>query len=252
MQNFQKRYSSVIFSGVLLLAFALAHAAGNLVQDMVRFDQAYIPALAMTSDEKPEPSRVAFSALLVEWESLKKAHFGEKSADQEWKSDFNKVDGYIGAAGKIIARGTNLKDAHEELEHIRVVFMRLRDRNGIDYYIDHLTRFHEPMEEIVLAAKGKTESTLADKDLVLIRQTLPRAKELWHATKTAEFNGALYGFNQQKTSMLHSLVEKEQAALQHLEQALQTKNKQAIISAAVAIKPNFAKIFKSFGRFPKT
>jgi len=244
-------FFSLLFCMLVMLgAVPVRSAEAGLVQDMVRFDQAYIPVLAVTSDEKLAPARQALARLLPVWTSFKTSHYENVRGDAQWQSSLDTIDRHIKASERIIQQGTRLKDAHEELEHIRFVFMELRVRNGIDYYIDHLTRFHEPMETIVLAAKGKDESTLTQADLDLIRSTLPKAIQLWQQTSASEIDAVLFGFNSQQASALRQLVENETAALQKLQHRLQTGNKKDIISAAVAIKPNFAKSFKLFGRFP--
>lgn len=240
---------STAFAFLLMFLVTQVKAENKLVEDMVRFDQVYIPTLAYTSEEKLKPSRMAMKSLNVVWDSFNAKYRADTHGDSQWSSDFDKVDSFVKAASRIVEYGTNLKQAHEELENIRLVFMHLRERNNIDYFVDHLTRFHEPMEKIVLAAKNKTEKTFSGKDLGLIQKTLPVAKNLWHAVINAKFEPELYDFDKNKEAKLHSLLENERMALQRLEKALTRKNKNEIINAAVAIKPNFAKIFKSFGKF---
>lgn len=235
----------------LVVAAVIARADSGLVKDMVRLDQVYIPVLALTSDEKVAGSRKAMDALRPVWQAFHKQHRGGMPGDPQWRADFDKVDGYIQAADKIIQSGVNVKQAHEELEHVRLVFLDLRQRNHITYYIDHLTRFHEPMEKIVLAAKGKTEATLTDKDIDTIRKALPHAFELWGATLHARFDAQVYGFDRKQAHTLKALVKKEQAVLVSLDKAVTSGNRKDIIQAALAIKPNFAKMFKLFGRFPQ-
>lgn len=240
-----------VLAGVaLLLQVSQVNAADDLTKDMVHLDQVYIPALAFTSEEKIAPSREAMKSLKQVWTSFKARYQENTHGDTQWKSDFDKVDSFIRAADKIVTNGKNIKDAHEELEQVRIVFMHLRERNHIEYFIDYLTRFHEPMEEIVLAAKNKNETTLSEKDIDLIRHVLPMAKELWRSTSDAKFDALTYEFNNTQAANLHSLVEKETRSLNRLEKALVNGNKKEIAEAAVSIKPNFAKIFKSFGKFP--
>jgi len=234
---------------VVIFISAIPTARADMLQDMVHFDQAYIPVLALTSDEKLPPARAAMKTLKPVWKSFKQQYATNKN-DPKWQTDIGRIDAYISAGEKIIARGTGLKDAHEELEHVRIVFMEMRERNGIEYFVDHLTRFHKPMEEIVLAAKGKTAKTLTDADIRKVRQTLPGTKQLWQATSKATFDPKLYEFDKSQAETLRKLLNKEQQALSRLEKALQGGDRKEIIAAAVGIKPNFAKIFKTFGRFP--
>lgn len=242
-------FTPAAFALLLVVLIPQASAGNRLVEDMAQFDKVYIPALAYTSEEKLKPSRMAMKSLDSFWNFFSAKHRTNTHGDKRWSSDFDKAGKFIKAADRIVASGKNLKQAHEELEHVRIVFMHLRERNNIEYFIDHLTRFHESMEKIVLAAKGRTDKTISDKELNLIRQTLPTAKTMWQAVIKANFGPELYGFDKNKEARLHLLVEKERLALRRLEMALGQENKSEIISAAVAIKPEFAKIFKSFGNF---
>lgn len=65
-------------------------------------------------------------------------------------------------------------------------------RNGIDYFIDRLTAFHEPMEAIVLAAKDKTGDTLTDADIALIRKRMPQAEQAWQRVAAAKLDASDY------------------------------------------------------------
>jgi len=236
--------------GINIVNFS--YADDKLVQDMIKFDQRYIPALAFTSEEQVPQSRTAMQALIPVWQSFQQQYANSRSNDKQWLTDFNTVNNYIEQAAKIVSSGNNLKDAHEALEHIRIVFMELRHRNNIDYYIDNLTRFHEPMEKIVLAGKGKTEDTFQAQQLATIRDTLPQAKQLWMAATMKPIDAKQYGFNPEQAKLLRSLIHQQMLTLEQLEKTLASKDKQAIINAAVAIKPNFARIFKMFGRFSDT
>lgn len=235
----------------LLVTAVHAKADNNLVKDMVHFDQVYIPVLAFTSDEKVKASKVAMAKLVPVWKSFYNRYYTHQGDDSQWKNDFDKVGQYVKTSQDIIQRGTDIKEAHEQLEHVRVVFMQLRERNHIDYFVDHLTRFHEPMEKIVLAVKDKTETTLTDKDINTVKSSLPEAKELWHAVVNSRFDASLYEFNKQQTAKLHELVDKEKTTLENLQKAITKGNKNEIIKTGLAIKPNFANFFKAFGHFPK-
>ena len=227
-----------------------ARADGKLLKQMVHFDQVYIPTLAFTSDEIVKLSRDAMKSLLPEWNKFRTGYQNSNSIDPQWSTDFDRVDGYISDAQKIIDSGKNLHDAHEKLESIRIILMNLRTRNGIDYFIDYLTRFHEPMEKIVLAAKGKTAETFSENDLEIIRKDLPTAKYLWKQIEDNKFDSNLFEFNASKKILLKKLIDDERHALNRLDTTLERQDKNKIILAAVGIKPGFARIFKLFGTFP--
>jgi len=247
-------YKLIKIHGVALFLLTMAtdvQANITLIKDMVHFDQAYIPVLAFSSVEEVNASRASMIVLENAWRDFKSKYYLNPGNDKLWATDFNKIDGYVLAGKEIIMRGTHLKDAHEELEHVRIIMMHLRERNNIEYYIDHLTRFHEPMEQIVLAVKGKTAATLDDKTVSLIKNTLPEARQRWHSVLSSKFDASLYEFNKTRAEMLGTLVKKEEVALENLQKAITANDKAQIIGAGLAIKPNFAKLFMAFGHFPK-
>ncbi len=235
-----------LLAGLLLSAFS----AADLRQEMVKLDKVYIAALALTSQGKVDESRKAVNALRETWQSFKARHYNANAADRQWKADFDAVEKWVANAVAIVATpGNNVTEAHEALEDVRNVLMKLRQRNRIDYYIDGLTAFHHSMEEIVLAAKDKTAQTLSDADITRIRNTLSDAETLWRAVETRPFDAATYLLSDAQSGDVVTLVKLESAALANLKQALASGDRAQIAKAAVAIKPNFAKLFMIFANF---
>jgi hypothetical protein len=217
--------------------------------DMASLDRAYIAALALTSQEKVEPSRRAMAVLVPTWQGFKAKYAHVSPADAQWSVEFDDVDGRIHHADAIVTAGTALLDAHEELEGVRFTFMELRERNGIEYYVDDLTRFHAPMEAIVLAAKDKSPDTFTPADLAIIKAQLPEAQAVWQRIATREFDAALFGFPESKLMALQTGIGAETEALVQLERAIDAGDMPAIIKRSVAIKPGFAALFMLFGDF---
>jgi hypothetical protein len=155
----------------------------------------------------------------------------------------------VAEAAGIVASDRKVTDAHEALEHVRDVLMKLRQRNRIDYFIDGLTAFHEPMEAIVLAAKDKTGDSLDAADIARIRKALPQAEQAWHRVAAAKLDANDYMLTPAQADDARKLMTLENAALSALKDALAASDKARIAQAAVAIKPNFAKLFMIFGDF---
>lgn len=243
------KYLKMIFALVAALGLS-AFSANDTRQDMVKLDKVYIAALALTSQGKVDESRKAVAALRESWQAFKTGHYNANPADKQWKSDFDAVEKMVAKAVAIVgAPGKNVTEAHEALEDVRNVLMKLRQRNRIDYYIDGLTAFHHPMEEIVLAAKDKTAQTLSDADVSKIRKTLPEAEKLWKTVGASKLDAAVYQLSPAQADDAAKLVQLESAALAALKDALATGDKAQIAKAAVAIKPNFAKLFMTFANF---
>lgn len=245
-----KRLQTMLIAPMTLIAFLLTgFAATDIRHDMVKLDKVYIAALALTSQGKVAESRKAVDALQKEWQGFSERHVNAKPGDTQWKPDFEHVSGMVNEAVKIAASNRKITDAHEALEHVREVLMKLRQRNRIDYFIDGFTAFHEPMEAIVLAAKDKTAETLADADIARIRATLPLAEKAWRRVTTAKLDANDYLLSSSQADDVRKLIALENTSLRALKNALNTGDKSRIAQAAVGIKPNFAKLFMTFGDF---
>lgn len=239
----------ILILGLSLLLTGFSKA--TLKKDFVSFDKAFIPPLALTRAEKAKPSKKAMKLLKENWGTFKAKYYEANPNDPSWKADFNKVDQKIMEAAKTVKSGKNLMDAHESLEEIRYIFLELRKRNGINYYIDPLSEFHVFMEVIVHTADENDPDTLDDSDKQTIREQYDQASKIWHRIKTSEFDRDLYGFNDEKMAQMKKLLKMESEALNKLGKALEVNNNALIIETGKAIKPNYAKLYKLFGDFER-
>jgi hypothetical protein len=226
-------------------------ARADIVTDSATFDRAYIPALALTNQGDAEGSRVAMTQLNRAWRVYENAHREDYPGDNTWKAGFVEIGKRIAEAGTIVERGTRLADAHEALERVRVILMQLRRKHGVDYFLDYQTAFHEPMEEIVLAAKGKTPATLMPRDLAKIRDTIPTLEARWNAVRNARFVPADFGFDSARAAKMNHFLALETDAIAALKGALVGADKTAVIQRAVALKPPFAQLYMLFGESPR-
>lgn len=220
-----------------------------LAADMVTLDRAYIAALALTSQEKLEPSQKAMAVLVPTWQAFQAKYVAANPADPQWRLDFDAVNGMIERADGIVRTGAPLVAAHEELEGVRITLMDLRERNGLEYYVDHLTRFHEPMEAIVLAGKDATPDSISPAEIAAIRAHLDEARAIWAVATAAPFDAALFGFTPEKQATMARQIAAESEALTRLDAALAGDDPSAVIQRAVALKPSFSVLFMLFGDF---
>lgn len=222
----------------------------KFISDFVCFDRAYIPALFLTNMDKLNPSKKAMENLKTEWASFKGKYYYYEKDDTKWTKDFDKVEESIMLADKIISSGNKLIEAHEILENVRYTFLEMRKRNNIDYFIDYLTEFHDPMEHIVLRAKGKIPKTLKDNDIEFLEKSFPEAADKWNALKNAGFNNDIFHFNDERLTNMKDVIIAETKAMDALKSALNNKSDKAnLIKNAVGIKKNFVLLFELFGDF---
>jgi len=247
----RKYFLLVLATGLFLSVSAVVWAAGQLEKDMAAFDKVYIPALALTSQTNKAAAEKAVKLTADQWMQFKKnnaAFFGKNAADQ---ADLAVIDQLITDAERSVRVNEKTDEAHEILEGVRNTLLKIRQRNSIDYYIDYTTKFHEPMEAIVLTAKGRTAETLTDTMLLKIRDNFKVAQQDWKNLQNASFDPALFSFDAKKDAQRQAYIRAETEAMDRLKNALENGDKGSIIKASMGIKANFVNLFLLFGDFGK-
>lgn len=234
---------------LVLALLPFAASAAGLKEDMIALDRAYIPALSITNripqsaDTKP-----AMAAMNVQWASFKQKYMATQGGDKQWQPDMQKIDGLMAAANRIVDSGKDFVKAHEELEGVRLTFLEMRQRAKMSYYLDDLTRFHDPMEEIHLAAKDKSGEQLTDNDLAKIRNHFPEAEKQWARVLAVKIDPGFQPTDE-KREQQNKLLASETRAMEALKQALAAGDKAAIAKSAQGLRGPFSQLYGSFGDF---
>jgi hypothetical protein len=247
-----RKYCLLFWAILLFFSAALtALAAGQLEKDMAAFDRVYIPALALTSQDNKAAAKKAIALTKAGWGVFKKKHAGAFKKSKPDKRDLAIIDQMITDAERTVRSNGKLAEAHEILEGVRDTFLAIRKRNSIDYYLDYTTRFHEPMETIVLTAMGKTADTLTDAMLRKIKSNFSIAEPAWKKLQSAAFDPVLFSFDAKKDAQRLDYIKAEAEAMGRLKIALDSGDKGAIIKAAPGIKSNFMQLLLMFGDFTR-
>jgi hypothetical protein len=217
--------------------------------DFAKLDRSYVPALALTKMGTRSASEKALQRLDRDWQAFRERFDSAMPDDNQWPSDCQRISQAIATAKEQLDTGHQL-EAHEALEAIREILMESRVRSGLDYYLDHMTRFHDTMEEIVLTVKDKKPDELSQKAVARLPDLARKATQEWNVVKSASFDAERFGFSKQKLAQRQQLLKAETLALQELEQAIATGDLVQIIKKGQAIKPPFAKSFMLFGDIP--
>jgi hypothetical protein len=247
----KRKWSCAAAALIALLYTGTGYGDETLLKDFVSFDKAFIPPLALTNQEKAAPSRKAIEILKVEWGRFRSRHYESNPKDAQWKQDLDSVGAKIQEAERIVLGEKNLMEAHEILETIRYTFMGARKRNGIEYYVDHLSEFHEHMEAIVHAASDAGPASLAEKEKSFISRECGEAMRIWGRIQELPFDRALFGFDDRRETKRGELLRKEAEALLALKKSLESDDATRIIRAAKEIRPNYAQLYMLFGDLSK-
>ncbi len=151
-------------------------------------------------------------------------------------------------AAELVAGGDKFS-AHAALRSLRNILVELRRSREIDYYLDGLTGFHEPMEAIVRIVRGKSASNLTNSDINAIRVLFPEARTRWDTVSSQVFEAKLYRLDEAQATKLQEQIALEDNALDILEQALSSRARNSIVVAAQGIEPEFIELYRLFGNF---
>ena len=131
---------------------------------------------------------------------------------------------------------------------MRVDLMQARRRQGMDYFVDRLTAFHEPMETLALTGSTLRPDQLDAKRRVELERAYAHARTLWRGIEQHAVDSAAYGLSAPRQAQLRKALDDETAALGQLSDALRGNDNANLLKAAVAIRPPFAKAFTAFGQ----
>jgi hypothetical protein len=235
---------AALYALLALPVFAGVH------EDMVALDRAYIPALALTNQPKPEASKRAMERLRTEWNAFRTTYASAPAgyAPDAWAATDREVEAAVATAEKNLAAGKNL-DAHEDLERVREAQYVLRRGAKVPYFMDDLTAFHSAMEKLVGAVAGRTPATLSDADLAAVRLAYDAADRTWQEVLATRARTAQHGVAGEKLAAVQAQIDVETRTLAELKAALAAGDRAKVIEKSIATKPAFSKLFTMFGDF---
>jgi hypothetical protein len=226
---------------------ARASAENGVLAAMARFDRAYIPALSLSNQGKRERTGKAMERLVEEWGRFRD-EYGSYGGDLRWQEALGRVEDALSEAAAHLDGG-ELAETHEAFEGVRDAFLGIREERSMDYYIDHLNRYHETMEEVLLSAGEAGAEGLDQARKTRIAALEGEARTRWEALSSADFDPALFGFDGEKTKELRGAVSAIGKSLDALRAALCEKNSEAVVKASLGLRPPYVKAFLMFGDF---
>lgn len=232
--------------GAAALAVGLNAYAGPL-EDMAAFDAAYIPALVLTNQPKREAAERAMAKLDQALIGFKQRVPEPLRADKLFAAELAQVEKCISDAARIMGSGGSLTAAHDALEPVRQILLVARRRNGLQYYPDYLTEFHDVMEDLVLAAKKGVPLDDAQRDEV--STLLARADVAWMKVETVKYDPAVYALDAERSERLKAGITAERERLDELRRLQDGGDWARWVEQAPALKSGFSRVFALFGDF---
>jgi hypothetical protein len=252
INGFPRRFDMAPFIAAVFLLIAAALPAetapdgprvNELLAGMIAFDRAYIPALALSNQDKREASRKALAILEAEWGIFEK-RFALAYSGEDWRVGFEQAGLALRRAVDSETDG-DLAGTHAALEDIRGILLRLRGSRSIPYYLDYLNRYHEIMESIITAS-GEPAGSAGRLD-----SFLPEARREWESAIAAPFDVALYGFGTARAAELRGAELAVLDGIGMVEKARADGNRDVLVASVQRMKPAFTRVFLMFGDFER-
>ncbi|WP_417593867.1 hypothetical protein [Oceanospirillum sp.] len=253
-----QRLGTLVSRAIQLMAFSLVLSGTALANDRallqatIDMDRQYIPALIYIEQGDRESARDAMMKFSEQWSAFVTT-FAVNSDDPEWPHFLDIASGMVSEAFMDVQDG-ELEDARKQLSAVTVTLHGLRERNGINYYIDELNAYKPYMDALIATADNKKGRLFTRAQIRVLQknwaQVWPRWASIRHHVSRADFDQQLFGFTDDRFVELKRAVAQEQTALNRLRQALRTGTHREMADAAIDLEAGFMRTYRAFGDMP--
>lgn len=235
----------------LIISLPVRADSSALIRATIGMDRQYIPALIYTGQGDQASAEKAMMRFTAQWSDFVST-FAVNSEDPQWQHFLDLASGMVSEAFVDVKEG-EMTAAYQRLEAVGVTLRGMRERNGIDYYLDDLNHYKRYMETMIRTAEAR-EGLFSMAQIRTLQknwaQVWPRWQEIRHHVSKARFDQELYGFSDDRFVALKQAVAQEQLALNRLRQALRTGTHKEIADAAIGLEAGFMRTYRAFGDMP--
>ncbi len=231
----------------LVTLLALLGCGRDIVSDSARLDSYLIPALAFTKQRDHAQAMAAVENLEAEWETFRESHY--ESGDSAWRAVFDEVDTMVADAAAVIEAGEYITDAYGSLDDIRMLLLEWREDNGIEYLVDPLHEFQEPLADMVKLVANRKPESLKQEELDELAGLQVELDEIWLDMMDAEFDIGRYGMTEEEAASFERLVRSVDYAISQLGRALEAGDRAGVFTAARELEEWFGEVYAIFGDF---
>jgi hypothetical protein len=225
----------------------LSCSGEDIVSDSAKLDRHLIPALVYTSQRDHAQAMAAVEDFEAEWETFRRSHY--ESGDSVWRAVFDEVDTMIADAAAIIEGGEYITDAYGSLDDIRMLLLEWREDNGIEYLVDPLHEFQEPLADMVKLVANRKPESLKQEELDGLAELQVELEEIWLDMMDVEFDIGRYGMTQDEAESFERLVGSVAYAIAQLGAAIEAGDGTGAVSAVREVEAWFGEAYAIFGDF---
>ena len=217
--------------------------------DLQNWNQWYKRSLLATShgaaERVPQPlanSREAWYSFLAYWYATPPPEYAE---DTCWQADLAAITGHIHLAEWLATSG-EMYSAHDTLEPVRRIWMDIRTRNGVQWFGDEITRYHDVMEPVVLWGTGQARGGVTEDNFEEFEAEVAALVEAWRDLARFRFRPrAPRGPGGQLQYRI--FMTQADAAVKRLHRVVEDGWIEDIPEAAREVKATFLPLFMNFG-----
>lgn len=199
----------VIHKAILILTLPFcSNLWAGLHQDMLSFEQRYIPVLLLTAQSDAKAVEVS-AKLITQWNEFKQKHAYAYSDDSLWDFDLVNIERAILDAQRMIQSGQFSK-AYETLSKVRFRFVVMRERHQIEFYIDELIRFDPAMKALLYKLQHQRSDN--------VYMEISEARRAWKNIMQTELNFRDYDLSLQQVEYLRQCLRKGEQILTSMQE----------------------------------
>ena len=232
------RISALTMMALLFTSFANT----DIRSRMVGFDQAFIPALEHTLQGDVHQAKRAVFYLEFQWRKLQ---VPLQHRYPEERLALSRISNWLGDAYYAIDANCPVTAANQ-LEHVKYEMMVLRDRHGIDYYLDDLYDFQGKLELVAEAATDEMLCLMEWSEFVALTHELQRE---WSSIQRKPFDAALHEFDADQARQLRHYQQSMAKALGAFAKAVNSAQRKDVALASRQLEPAFEQVLHLFGNF---
>ncbi|MFO7769179.1 MAG: hypothetical protein R6W82_09545 [bacterium] len=221
-----------------------------LREEMAALDQTWIPALVTTQQGDRAQAELATEAFRAQWDIFRVKFRDFPADDPHWSARLDSLDSLVDETVDFVETGESLERAQTRLEEMRHAFRRLRHAIGIeDYFLDHVTEYHDDLEMITGVVEERPEGTITPGLMDSLATMLDGAEEHWDVVSELRFDQEAFDLDIAAMNRLANLVREHREALQRMRTALQEGARAQIRTRASELRETYLLFFKVFGDF---
>ncbi len=236
-----------LLRSVLALALVLSTYScdvQDIKEDMVHFDQAYIPVWVYTYEGNAQRAKAAVFFLEFQWQRLR-ARYEQSVPEESWQETFRRVNDWLGDVYYAID-ANELQLARSQLEHVRYELQQLRREYHVDYFLDRLYDFQD---ELAILTEAANDDRLCMLEWPEFEELTVAALQRWRNLMVRPFDAGFYGLDAEEERLFDAYKLEMETALIAFADIVETADQEAIAAESCHLEGTFIPLLRLFGNF---